>query len=107
MRRHISLTMFAMVVGALLFAGLATLGLSSLNSVHETQTELVSEAKKLAQGVQEEVGTGRRHESIAVLRRFLGVLKAPLALQGEAVLAVSSSGSLYNLLSVTERTNGW
>jgi signal transduction histidine kinase len=94
--------MFAMVVGALLFAGLATLGLSSLNSVHETQTELVSEAKKLAQGVQEEVGTGRRHESIAVLRRFLGVLKAPLALQGEAVLAVSSSGSLYNLLSPGE-----
>ena len=99
MRRRISLTMFAMVVGALLFAGLATLGLTELNSVHETQTELVSEAKKLAQGVQEEVATGRHHESIAVLRSSLSVLKAPLALQGEAVLAVSSSFSLYNLLS--------
>jgi signal transduction histidine kinase len=99
MRRRISLTMFAMVVGALLFAGLATLGLTYLNSVRQTQTELVSEAKKLAQGVQEEVGTGRRHESISVLRNSLSVLQAPLQLQGEAVFAVSSTGSLYNLLS--------
>ncbi len=98
MRRRISLTMFAMVVGALLFAGLATLGLTDLNSVHQTQTELVSEAKKLAQGVQEEVATGRRHESISVLRNSLSVLKAPLRLQGEAVFAVSSAG-WSNLLS--------
>ena len=98
MRRRISLTMFAMVVGALLFAGLATLGLTSLNSVHETQTELASDAKKLAQGVQLAAATGRHHESIAVLRQSLSVLKAPLRLQGEAVLAVSSSGDLYNLL---------
>ncbi len=102
MRRRISLTMFAMVVGALLFAGLATLGLTALDSVHQTQTELISEAKKLAQGVEEEVATGRPHESISVLRNSLSVLKAPLRLQGDAVLAVSSSGgslSLYNLLS--------
>ena len=82
MRRRISLTMFAMVVGALLFAGLATLGLTSLNSVHETQTELASDAKKLAQGVQKAVATGRHHESIAVLRQSLSVLKAPLAPPG-------------------------
>jgi signal transduction histidine kinase len=99
MRRRISLTMFSMVVGALLFAGLATLGLTSLNSVHQTQTELLGDAKKLAQGVTEDVATGRRHESIAVLRGSLSFLKAPLRLQGEALLAVSSSGSLYNLLS--------
>ena len=79
--------MFAMVVGALLFAGLATLGLTSLNSVHQTQSELASDAKKLAQGVQEAAATGRHHESIAVLRLSLSVLKAPLGLQGEAVLA--------------------
>ncbi len=34
MRRRMSLTMVAMVVGALVFAGLATLGLTELNSVH-------------------------------------------------------------------------
>jgi two-component system sensor histidine kinase BaeS len=99
MRRRISLTMFAMVVGALLFAGLATLGLTYLNSVRQTQTELVSTAKKLALGVQTEVATGRRHESISVLRQSLSVLKAPLQLQGEAVFAVSSNFSFYNLLS--------
>ena len=84
--------MFAMVVGALLFAGLATLGLTSLNSVHETQTELASDATKLAQGVQKAVATGRHHESITVLRQSLSVLQAPLGLQGEAILAASSSG---------------
>ena len=41
MRRRLSLTMVAMVIGALLFAGLATLGLTDLNSVQQTQSELV------------------------------------------------------------------
>jgi signal transduction histidine kinase len=84
--------MFAMVVGALLFAGLATLGLTSLDSVHQTQTELASDATKLAQGVQKAVASGRHHESITVLRQSLSVLQAPLGLQGEAILAASSSG---------------
>ena len=102
MRRRISLTMFAMVVGALLFAGLATLGLTSLNSVHQTQTQLASDAKNLAQGVQKAVATGRHHESIAVLRQSLSVLQGPLGLQGEAILAWSSTLGLYNLLSPGE-----
>ncbi len=44
MRRRLSLTMVVMVVSALVFAGLATLGLTVLNSVHQTQAELVVDA---------------------------------------------------------------
>jgi signal transduction histidine kinase len=98
-RRRLSLTLVAMVVGALVLAGLATLGLSDLNSVKQTQSELVSEAKQLAQGVEEEVITGRHHDSLAVLRSTLSVLKAPLQLQGEAVVGVSPNGAFYNPLS--------
>jgi len=98
MRRRISLTMFAMVVGALAFAGLATLGLANLDSIHKTQTELVTEAKQLAEGVQEEVLHGNHHDSLAVLRSTLSVLKAPLNLQNEAVYGVRPNFSFYNLL---------
>ena len=99
MRRRLSLTMVAMVVAALVFAGLATLGLTVLNSVHQTQAELVVDAKKLAQGVDTEVATDRHHDSLPVLRSTLSVLNAPLKLQGEAVLAVRPDGSFVNLFS--------
>jgi signal transduction histidine kinase len=98
-RRRISLTMTAMVVGALLLAGLGTLGLTVLNSVTQTQAQLVTETRHLAQAVQDEVSEGKQRDSLAVLRTTIGVLKAPLQLQGEAVLAVTPDGSLYNLLS--------
>jgi two-component system sensor histidine kinase BaeS len=89
--------MVAMVVGALVLAGLGTLGLTALDSVNQTQGELVVEARQLAQAIENEVPTGRHHDSLAVLR-VLNVLKSPLELQGEAVLAVSLNGSLYNPL---------
>ncbi len=102
MRRRLSLTMVAMVVGALVFAGLATIGLTDLTSVQQTQSELVSEAKQLAQGVEEAATTGKRHDSLAVLRSTLNVLKAPLQLQGETVVGVSSDGAFYNPLNANE-----
>ena len=86
MRRRLSLTMVAMVVGALVFAGLATLGLTVLNSVHQTQAELVAEASQLAKGVDTESATAGHHDSLTVLGSTLSVLKAPLKLQGEASL---------------------
>jgi two-component system sensor histidine kinase BaeS len=90
--------MFALVVGALAFAGLATLGLVYLDSIHKTETELVTEAKQLAEGVQEEVLHANHHDSLAVLRSTLAVLKAPLNLQNEAVYGVRPNFSFYNLL---------
>ena len=97
MRRRISLTMFAMVVGALVFAGLATLGLTTLDSVSKTESQLVVEARQLAEGVQEEVLAGDQF-SLADLRSTLKYLKAPLGLQGGAVYGVSSSLTFYNYL---------
>ncbi len=102
MRRRLSLTMVAMVVGALVFAGLATLGLTDLNSIHETQSELVREASQLAQGVEEAATTGHHRDSLAVLRGTLSVLKAPLQLQGEAIEGVSSNGAFYNPLTADQ-----
>lgn len=90
--------MFAMVVGALVLAGLITLGLTSLDSVHKTEAQLVTEARQLAEGVQEEVAAGNHHDSLAVLRSTLRVLKAPLNLQGEAVYGVRPNLTFYNLL---------
>lgn len=98
MRRRISVTMFALVAGALAFAGLATLGLVYLDSIHKTEAELVTEAKQLAEGVQEEVLHGNHHDSLAVLRSTLAVLKAPLNLQNEAVYGVRPDFTFYNLL---------
>jgi signal transduction histidine kinase len=99
MRRRLSLTMVAMVVAALVFAGLATLGLSVLNSVHQTQAELVVEAKQLAKGFDTEIATNRHHDSLTVLRGVFSEVNTPLKLQGEAVLAVRPDGSFVNLLS--------
>ncbi len=99
MRRRLSLTMVAMVVAALVFAGLATLGLTVLNSVHQTQAELVVDAKQLAKGFDTEISTDRHHDSLSVLRSTLSVVNTPLKLQGEAVLAVRPDGSFVNLLS--------
>ena len=99
MRRRLSLTMVVMVVAALVFAGLATLGLTVLNSVHQTQAELVVLAKKLAAGFNTDVATDKHHDSLAVLRGELSLLNNPLKLQGEAVLAVRPDGSFVNLFS--------
>jgi signal transduction histidine kinase len=95
--------MVAMVVGALALAGLGTLGLTVLNSVDQTRAELVKEAQELAQGVEQELSTGRHRDSLAVLRSTVSVLKGPLGLQGEAVLAVSRDGSFYNPLQPAEK----
>lgn len=102
MRRRIALTMLAMVVGALALAGVGTFGLTVLDSVHQTQAQLVKEAREFAQGIEDEVTPPHQRGSLAVLRETINVLKAPLKLQGEALLAVRQNGadsfSLYNLL---------
>lgn len=90
--------MFAMVVGALVLAGLITLGLTRLDSIQKTQSQLVTEARHLAEGVQEEVAAGNHHDSLAVLKSALAVLKAPLNLEGEAVYGVNRDFTFYNLL---------
>ncbi|MGC8627122.1 MAG: ATP-binding protein [Acidimicrobiales bacterium] len=98
MRRRISLTMVAMVAGALVLAGLGTLGLTTLDSVYQTQSQLVTEARQLSQGLQQEVTAGNPRHPLAVLRSAISVLKAPLGLEGEAVFALTPQGDPYNFL---------
>lgn len=108
MRRRISLTMVAMVVGALIFSGLVTLGLTVLDSIHQTQSELVSEASDVAQGINQELAAGSRGpDSFSVLQHTLAVLKGPLGWQNEEVLAVRThagvaTGTFYNPLAPNE-----
>ena len=100
MRRRISLTMAAMVVAALILVGVATLGLTRLDSVHQTQSQLVAETQGLANGVEAELSTGRHHDLLDSLHTIVSVLKGPLQQEAE-VLAVSSHGDLltfYNPL---------
>lgn len=94
--------MVAMVVGALLFAGLATLGLSDLNSIQQTRSQLVDEVNQVAHGIGEAVPTGKGPDSLAVLRSTLKVLKAPLKLQGEAVVGIDPAGHFYNPLDTAK-----
>lgn len=99
--------MFALVVGALVFAGLATLGLTSLDSVSKTESQLVVEAKQLAEGVQEEAAAGNHHDTAAVLHQALNFMKAPLNLEGVGFYGVRTNRShqlyLYNFLVPTRR----
>jgi len=95
--------MVAMVVGALVLAGGATLGLTVLDSVNQTQAELVTEAKGLARGVEAELSRGSHHDTLGVLQSTVSVLKGPLGLQGEAVLAVRTNGSFYNPLDPAQK----
>jgi signal transduction histidine kinase len=101
-RRRLRLTMAAMVIGALVLVGLATLGLTELNSVHQTQVALVAEAQGLANGVGADLSVGRHHDVLSVLRSTVSVLKGPLKQQGE-VLAVSPHGSFYNPLNTRQQ----
>ena len=91
--------MVLMVIGALVFAGLATLGLTVLESVNQTRQALVSEASGLAKGINDELQAVGGNNSLTVLRSTLNVLKGPLQLQGEAVLAVRKDGTFYNPLA--------
>lgn len=90
--------MLAVVVGALALAGVGTFALTALDSVHQTQAQLVKEAKQFADGIEDEVTPHHHQGSLAILRTTINVLKAPLKLQGEALLAVRPDGALYNLL---------
>ena len=64
-------------------------GPDQLDSTHETQVHLLSEAKQLAQGVQAEVSVGKARDSLVGLRIAISVLTPPFQLQGGTALAVA------------------
>jgi len=101
-RKRITLTMAALVVGVLVLVGVATLGLTQLDSVHQTQSQLSSETQSLANGVEDELSTGRHHDLLDVLRSVVSILKGPIEQQGE-VLAVNRHGAFFNPLEPSQR----
>jgi signal transduction histidine kinase len=94
MRRRLTLTMVLMVFGALVLAGLASLALAVQQSRTQTRHELVREAQALALSVPGQAA-GKADPGRA-LRTLLDAMQKSLRLQGSAVVAVSSSGQLFN-----------
>ena len=97
MRRRLTVAMTLMVAASLFLAGVVTLVLTVRDARDQTRQELVVQARGLARGVRNEarkVGA-RAAPRVAPgvrLRDLLAILKAPLRLNGEAVLVVTPSG---------------
>lgn len=96
MRRRLTLAMVLMVTAALVLAGASALVATIARSRTETRQELVRQAQGLAQGVRKEATAANRRDPAASLRTILRSLRGPLRLQGEAVVAVRPSGSLFD-----------
>ncbi|MHB1535634.1 MAG: sensor histidine kinase [Acidimicrobiales bacterium] len=96
MRRRITVAMVLMVVATLLFSGVVTLVLAGDQARIQTRRELVREAQSLAVSVRQEATATNRFAPARSLRTILRALKAPLRLQDEAVLAITSAGRLID-----------
>jgi signal transduction histidine kinase len=99
-RRRLTLAMTLVVVGALLLSGLFTLVVSVHNARVQTRNTLRSQAVALASSVVAGAETGPRTTSPeARLRVLLRLLKAPLRLDGAAVLVVTPDDRFVDLLA--------
>jgi two-component system sensor histidine kinase BaeS len=101
-RRRLTVAMVAMVAGALIVAGLFTLLLTVVSTRNQTRRDLVRQADSVAQSFQTEGAlpantAGTRSRPGAPLKNLLNALKAPLKLQGEAVLAVGPGGRVFDV----------
>ena len=104
LRRPISLTLAAMIIGALALVGVATLGLTlaQLDSIHETEVQLKAETRDLAIGINGDLSPGRGHDDLDVLRTVASLLKGPLGQQA-AVMVVNQDGTFVNPLNLSQR----
>ena len=96
MRRRLTVSMVLMVFGALVLAGLASLALSVHDAGIQTRRELVREAQGLASTVQTQANTTNPVDPAKALHNLLGVMRAPLRLQGSAVVGVRPRGVLFD-----------
>ncbi|MGH9114667.1 MAG: hypothetical protein ACRDWW_02440, partial [Acidimicrobiales bacterium] len=99
MRRRLTVSMVLMVFGALVLAGLASLSLSVHEASVQTRRELIREAQGLAVSVQHEADAANHAEPAKALRSVLLALRAPLRLEGSAVVAVRPDGTLFDPVS--------
>ncbi|MGH9077215.1 MAG: sensor histidine kinase [Acidimicrobiales bacterium] len=97
MRRRLTVTMTVMVAVALVLTGAVTLLLTVRATRAQTTRDLVTQASGLARGVRSDSLRAIKAPSPAVrLRDLLRVIKAPLRLNGEAVLVVTPQGQLLD-----------
>jgi signal transduction histidine kinase len=89
--------MVAMVFGALILSGLASLALAAHSATEQTRKELVREAQGLAVSVSSQAETTNQADPAKALRNLLVALKSTLRLDGSAVLGVRADGRLYNI----------
>jgi two-component system sensor histidine kinase BaeS len=95
MRRRLIFAMVALVFGALILSGLASLFIASHHSKDQTRKQLVQEAQSLAYSVHAQIN-GRADPAVA-LRNLLTALQPTLRVAGTAVLGVDANGQLYNV----------
>jgi signal transduction histidine kinase len=95
-RRRLTAAMVLMVFGALVLAGLASLALAVHNTTTQTRHDLIHEAQGLAATVQNEARTDNAADPAKALRNVLLALRAPLRLEGSAVVAVRPNGEFFD-----------
>ncbi len=96
MRRRLTVAMVLMVLGSLVLSGLVSLALAVRSSQSQTRHELLREAQGLAVSVQQQADSANPSDPAKSLRSLLLALRAPLRLDGSAVLAVRPGGVLFN-----------
>jgi signal transduction histidine kinase len=99
-RRRITVAMVAMVAIALLLAGTVTFVASIHAARADNRRELLSEARGLTLAVQREADTAAPRDPALSLRRIIRALKAPLRLQDDAVVALTTAGVLFDPASL-------
>jgi signal transduction histidine kinase len=95
MRRRLIFAMVAMVFGALILSGLASLAIAARHSKDQTRKDLVREAQSLAYSVSAQ--TSDRADPAVALRNLLSALQPTLRVAGSTVLAVDDQGQLFNV----------
>lgn len=85
--------MMAMVLGALILSGLASLIVAARSAADQTRKELVREAQSLAYTVS----TQTTDDPARTLTVLLTALKPTLQINGSTVLGVRANGTLYSI----------
>lgn len=96
MRRRLTVAMASMVVAALLATGVVGAVAAVHGTRQQTRRQLLSEATGLAATVTGEAATFNRRNPAQSLHTVLAALRAPLRLDGAAVLALAPSGAFYD-----------
>ncbi|HET9078194.1 MAG TPA: HAMP domain-containing sensor histidine kinase [Acidimicrobiales bacterium] len=103
MRRRLTVAMVLMVLATLVLSGLFSLAFAVHSTTTQTRRELQREAQGLAVTVQNEADTANRTDPARALRNVLNALRSPLRLDGSAVVAVRTTGQLFDPAAPRQR----